>query len=421
MSPRRADAGTPRLTDVARISLVVLLLTPGLIVPAARATTAPPLRDVGKTAGLARKVHSWDVVPVDMDHDGWMDVIISHHLGRATIYRNAHAGGVSKGFKPMVTLNDTVHNDNDTHGCAAADINQDGLTDVICLTGADQGTTSKWNQLWIQDPAWTFTNEVGVWGVRDKWGRGRHPAFLDVNGDAYPDLFIGNDEPRQDNHLSPNRLYINRKDHFEQAHMGIAKEVGAQCVQVIDINRDGHDDLLVCGNAGLKMYVRAGSRFVDRARRYGLTTDLIRTARFVDLNGDGRTDLIGVEAHRVVVQLRRADRTFGPIAFSHALTIGHGLAIGDVNGRHGADIYVVQACQHNVNVPDLLLLNRGDGVHWSKAPVPRAVPGCGDVGAPLDFDHDGRADFVVLNGGYLRHSDVDVGPDQLLTMGRGFR
>jgi hypothetical protein len=397
--------------------VLVLLVTTGLVVPPAQAATRPSVRDVGKAAGLARRVHSWDVVPVDMDHDGWMDLIISHHLGRATIYRNVHSGGVSQGFQAMVTLDDTVHHDNDTHGCATADVNRDGLTDVICLTGADQGTTSKWNQLWIQGPAWTFTNEVGAWGVRDKWGRGRHPAFLDLNGDAYPDLFIGNDEPRQDNHLSPNRLYVNRKDHFEQIRMGITKEVGAQCVQVIDINRDGHDDVLVCGNAGLKMYVRDGARFVDRRRYYGLTTDLVRTARFVDLDGDGRLDFVAVEAHRVVVQLRLPNRTFGPVAYSHPLMVGHGIAVGDMTGRHGPDIYVVQSCTNNVNVPDLLLLNHGDGLHWTKASVPHAVPGCGDVAAPLDFDHDGRIDFAVLNGGYLRYSDADVGPDQLLTMG----
>ena len=126
------------------------------------------VRDVGKAAGLPRRMHSWDVQPVDIDRDGWTDLIISHHHERATVYRNEHAGGESLGFTPMATLDDTVHHWNDVHGCAAADVNRDRLTDIICLTGAEQGTSKKWNQMWIQ------SSRVDVHERGRQLERGRH-------------------------------------------------------------------------------------------------------------------------------------------------------------------------------------------------------------------------------------------------------
>jgi len=360
------------------------------------------------------------VLAYDIDHDGWMDLTISHHGQHVTIYRNEHAEGRSLGFAKVVTLVDTVRGWNDQHACDWADVNGDGLDDVLCTTGADQGTTKKWNQLWIQDPAWTFTNRAYAWGVEDIWGRGRYPAFLDIDHDRWPDLFIGNDAPRLNEHLSPNRTYVNVDgERFREVKLGITHEVGATCAEVTDVNRDGWDDLLVCGNAGLKLYVRRpATGFVDRRAAYGLTTARIHMARLVDVSRDGRKDFVGVAADRLVVQLRKPDGTFGPISTSWPLSRGHGLAVGDIDGRNGADILAVQACRDEVNVPDVLLLNRGTGTSWTRfRGLPGPTPGCGDTAAPLDFDRDGRQDFVVLNGGYMRYSDADLGPDQLLTTG----
>lgn len=403
-----------------RGTLVVGLSLAWILIATSSAWAEIDIRNVGPAAGLPERRHSWSVLPYDIDHDGWMDLTISHHGQHVAIYRNDHADGRSLGFVRVVTLVDTVTGWNDQHACDWADVNGDGLDDVLCTTGADLGTTKKWNQLWIQDPAWTFTNRAHVWGVEDVWGRGRFPAFLDINHDAWPDLFIGNDEPRLNEHLSPNRTYVNTHgEGFREVKLGITHEVGATCVEVVDVNRDGSDDLLVCGNAGLKLYVRRpATGFVDRRVAYGLTAGRIHTARVVDVSGDGRKDFVGVAADRLVVQLRRRDGTFAPISTEWTLTRGHGLAVGDIDGRDGADILAVQACRDEVNVPDVLLLNRGGGTSWRLYQgLPGPTPGCGDVAGVLDFDRDGRDDFVVLNGGYLRYSDADVGPDQLLTAG----
>ena len=402
-----------------RRAILVFTLA-SIVVITSTASADIGVRNVGPAAGLPERRHSWSVLAYDIDHDGWMDLTVGHHGQRVTIYRNEHEGGRSLGFAKVVTLIDTVRGWNDSHACAWADVNGDGLDDVFCTTGADQGTTKKWNQLWIQGPAWEFTNRARGWGVEDIWGRGRYPAFLDINHDAWPDLFIGNDAPRLDEHLSPNRTFVNVDgERFQQVKLGITREVGANCVEVADVNRDGWDDLLMCGNEGLKLYVRRpATGFVDRRAAYGLTTGPIHMARLVDVSGDGRRDFVGVASDRLLVQLRRADGTFAPPSTSWPLTRGHGLAVGDIDGRSGADILAVQACDGRTNVPDVLLLNGGHSNGWTRVRrLPGPVPGCGDVADDLDFDRDGRSDFVVLNGGFIRDGDFDIGPDQLLTAG----
>ncbi len=117
------------------------------------------------------------------------------------------------------------------------------------------------------------------------------------------------------------------------------------------------------------------------------------------------------------VRLRRADGDLGHIVMSHRLRHGHGVAVGDIDGRNGQDILVVQGCVGNENEPDMLFLNDGSGRSWHRLTLARGVPGCGDVAASLDFDRDGKDDFVVLNGGGSNGRLDLPGPDQLLTMG----
>jgi hypothetical protein len=249
---------------------------------------------------------------------------------------------------------------------------------------------------------------------------------MDLNHDRWPDLFIGNDEPRKDAHTTPNRTYVNvHGTRFRQVDMGLTRQDGAMCAQTVDVNGDGWDDLLLCGDtatAPTHLYVREGARFVDEAARHGLPTSPYANAgEIVDLNGDGIDDLVLVHLTYLEVRLGQPGGTFGPVAYSHPMAHGHGLAIGDVNGDGAPDLYAVDGCSARVNVPDLLLLNGGDGTTWTRLhlpPLPAGeLAGCGDTAAMVDFDRDGMQDIVVLNGGGNDQPlDLD-GPDQLLTLG----
>ena len=406
------------------IPLFAVVLAALALDPAASGVAHPRVRDVGPMVGFRRYESSYTIAVADVNGDGWDDVLIGHHGSRpAELFMNQPLDGRSIGFEPVHRFVDTIHGRPDRHGCIWGDPNLDRLLDLVCAKGAQQGTAKKWNELWIQGPAGVWNDEAHRWGIEDVWGRGRHPDWIDLNNDRYPDLFIGNDEPRADDHTSPNRTYVNvGGTHFRQVNLGITKQDGSSCVQTVDVNHDGRDDLLLCGDKRTILYVRQGDRFVDEDARYGVPPEpIVNGAQITDVSGDGIPDLVLVALHRLTVRLGATDGSFGEPVLSMPMAHGHELAIGDVDGDGTPDIYAVDGCANRVNRPDLLLLNGGNGRDWTQVGLPPLPPGqlagCGDTAAMVDFDHDGAKDIVVLNGGG-NDQPLDLnGPDQLLTLG----
>jgi hypothetical protein len=89
------------------------------------------------------------------------------------------------------------------------------------------------------------------WGLGDPCGRGRHVAFLYANSDAYPDLFVGNEVPRDvpdrcDDPASglPNeesKLFINMKGtgfHYAPRFFRFGSGPGQRCAEVLDYDGD---------------------------------------------------------------------------------------------------------------------------------------------------------------------------------------
>jgi hypothetical protein len=374
-------------------------------------------RDLGALVGLHQHALSYSVLVRDMNVDGWPDLFISRHSWAAVEFLNEVEDEQPVRFVRSAALRDELHRRNDRHGCAAADVDLDGLDDVYCAKGARLGTARKWNELWMQNPDGTFTDRAFAYGVQDVWGRGRFPVFLDLNHDPWPDLFIGNQIPRKDNHPTPNRTFVNQGgERFDEVRLGVTREIGNLCSVAADDNRNGWEDLLVCASDRMVLFRARETGFRNVTEEVGLPDVRATAARFGHLSRDRLLDLVFTTERGLQVRLQRPDHTYGPPVLSLPIRHGHGLALGDPDGDGDTDAYVVEGCVRGRNMPDWLLLNGPGPSAFEPRRVARVASGCGDTAEAIDFDRDGMDEFVVLNGGGTDQS-LPRGPEQLLTLG----
>jgi hypothetical protein len=118
-------------------------------------------------------------------------------------------------------------------------------------------------------------------------------------------------------------------------------------------------------------------------------------AELVDLDADGRLDLVQLASGRLRVSLWRKGR-FVPVT-SATLRDGRALASGDADGDGRPDLYIVRG-DSGGNHWDIMLLNRRGGRAFSSMTIPQVSAGDGDGVVAIDHDGNGLSDFLVLNG-----------------------
>jgi hypothetical protein len=377
--------------------------------------------DRASAAGIARVTRTWSAPVGDIDLDGKADfILINHFAAPDNIFINR--GGTFVELAPRTLYA------RDRHNCAIGDVNRDGMVDIFCTIGGDQGKGTRSNELWLQQTNHTFVDKAAAYGVADELGRGRYAALVDVNKDGYVDLFVTNQTPRADGAPVPNRLYINDagKRFRSEPNAGLDQAVGNVCLKVVDWDGDGDPDFLNCGNTAVQLFRNDGGRFTDIGNQLGLlpvpagvdqsprkTTDYRphwRDAVLTDLNGDGFLDAVGISFKTLVVQRGSASGFAAPKTL-RTLERGWALAVGDINKDGKPDLYVLQSClkrETEVEQPDTMLLNRGS-FEFGEVPMDENTRGCGSAVEPIDYNGDGRTDFIVLNG-----HGTPKGPVQLI-------
>ena len=392
-----------RATALGAVAVVAAALV------AAPAVAATKLVDVSKRAGIFDIAHTWSAEPGKVNKDRWEDLLVINHYqpveeGTAYLYLNDGDGTFTRtnpGFPKA-----------DRHDCAIADVDRNGRSDIFCTVGGERGFGAKPKELWMQRRDGTFVNRASEYGIEDRKGRGRDTVFIDVNHDRFIDLYVANKVGRGDGKKSKNKLFINGGgDRFQGGgKYGINRQVGGKTVQAIDYDRDGWEDLLVCGDDRLFLFRNVRGRRFDNVSARARVNVPCEGALMTRINGDGRPDLVTVTRTRLKVMHQAKNGRFGgKPAHKRKLRAGAEVAAGKVDRDSRPDLYVLRRGKPGKDPPDLMLLNRRGGERFEKLKIPQTRRGKGDYVTSFDYDRNGRDDFVVLNG-YHKHP----GPVRLL-------
>lgn len=266
--------------------------------------------DVTKEAGLQDWGSAFCAQWVDYDHDGRLDLFVTHNQGRLVepfipnrLFHNNGDGTFSD-----VTEAAGLSNVSPTTGAAWGDYDNDGYPDLFVSSGLGRA------QLFHNNGDGTFAEVSRQAGI-DEIRLGAVAIWCDYDNDGWLDLIRGVWSPEDDvvhtlvhgkrpSKGHPLIVYHNNGDGTfsrKGQELGLDECWGTMCANVGDYNNDGHLDLLL-GNGAPNMdrtepailyEFQDDGRFHNVSFSAGLPhTGKGHGANLADLAGDGRLCLI---------------------------------------------------------------------------------------------------------------------------------
>ena len=362
-------------------------------------------QDITKQAGLSGWTHKMGtpeknfiletngsgVCLVDYDNDGWLDIYLvngstfnaldgKEETPHAALFHNNHDGTFTD-----VTQKAGVANDRWGYGCSVADYDNDGWPDIYV------GNYGQ-NRLYHNNHDGTFTDRaekagvaLGNWSPGSTWG--------DYDGDGLLDLYVTG--------------YV----HFDRNNLPISgtKAVGyASClyrgesVNCGPRGLTGEPDHLFHNNGdGTFTDVTAKAGVEDKDKYYGFA------AIFVDINGDGKPDLVvGNDSEPNFLYINKGDGTFEDDSYVSGFALNKdgreiasmGIAAGDYENNGQIDFYVTDFGDDY----KVLFHNDGDAsftdVSYKAGIAQTTIPFVGWGDGFLDYDNDGWLDLFEVDG-----------------------
>jgi len=296
-------------------------------------------------------------------------------------------------------------------GRRLADVNGDGLTDLLVA----KNSGSSWylaaykntGSGWIKDTGWNLSDGNFVYADRDdgRW-------FAELNGDGFIDILIGNSWAGG----SYKSAMVNRGSSgwtrdihswdIPDGYLIVGGSDGGR--RLPDLNGDGLSDLVYAKDGARSTYRNTGSGWSADSRWNSpvdcVTGGVDSGARFVDLNGDGLTDLIFAKDGAKATYLNTGSGWVLDARWN--VPSGDLMASGQDQGRRFADV-------NGDGLVDLLIAKDGSkttyintGSGWrqiSKWTLPDGdfVAGGVDQGRWIaDINGDGLVDVLIAKDGY---------------------
>ncbi len=314
-------------------------------------------------------------------------------------------------WMPSISFSDDTIPD---YGVRLVDVNRDGLVDMIKrITGHSSYVYINTGSNWSNDPSWTFPAYVADGNGVDEGTR-----LADVNSDGWIDVIKAEEGDTKVVYTHNGSAWASNGWTFPGYFVTSSGE--DQGYRLVDVNGDGFIDVLRAKDqSSYESWVNTGSGWSSDSNWdvpvYFVNTDHSdRGIRFVDVNGDGLSDLLRSRPGTNTAWLNtgtgwlQSDVWTPPIPFTKNDNSDEGVRFADVNGDGLTDMLQDFANSSSWTVRDAWINNGTGWVEQSEWEGPEQFTDDGkNKGRRLaDVNGDGLLDIVVSYQAYNRYTWV---------------
>jgi hypothetical protein len=266
----------------------------------------------------------------DFNGDGRTDVFLTSQFGYANVLLGAGDGSflTARRYETGLAVNPNLGQA--LEGARAADVNGDGIPDLILLEADNFGRVD----VALGNGDGTFqamrSFPLGLSGVPSE------VAFGDINGDGKVDLVVASPS---DSTVS---ILLGNGDGTFQPRLILSPGVAPTDIVLTDINKDGKLDLVLgVFDTGARILLGNGDGTFQNPVSVALPGSSVRIV-VRDFNGDGNLDLAALQPgavhnfsednSQIYVALNRGDGTFLPAVTYSTSSAAWSMTSGDVNG-----------------------------------------------------------------------------------------
>ena len=351
----------------------------------------------------------YSVTAVDVNGDGKPDLITANYGdGTVSVLVNTTPSGASAAsFAPA----QVIANTNQVEYATTADLNGDGIPDLVYMT--QSGSTSPGISIALNTTSPSPTPALFAAQQNFSIGVNTGPhgvSVTDLNGDGKPDLVVVDTEINTISVLLNNTPAGSTAASFATPQNFSAAggpTLEADCVATGDINGDGKPDVVFgyLGQSDVSVMLNttapgAAAAGLAAPQQFAIGGSC-RSVVVADLNGDGKPDIITTnEGANVTVLLNTTPPGAATASFVRqdfaAGSFPYYAAVADVNGDGKPDLIVVNAADNTVSV--LLNTTAPGATTLSFAPQQTFATGSAPVWvAVADVNGDGEPDLIVVN------------------------